>query len=111
MLRLDTIRKHIKKKPMTIHEVGELVDVKYATAKIYLRELHMDGYVHITKYERTRASYRPVFKYGDAPDADKPERIPHSFYDKKRPKRPYKPRNKSHEENTKPRRDVAAAWF
>ena len=96
---------------MTIHQVGELVDVKYATAKIYLRELHKNGDVHICKYERTRASYRPVFKFGNSPDAEKPERIPHWVYDMKRSPRPYRPRKKAYEENTKPRRDVAASWF
>jgi len=110
-LRLDTILKHIKKKSMTVHDIAELVEVRYATAKQYINELHKSGKVHIAKYERTKAAIRPVYKFGYAEDAEKLKRLPHSYYDQKRPKRPYRPRNKSHETNTKPRRDVAASWF
>lgn len=96
---------------MNIHQVAELVGVKYRTARDYLMELKKGGLIHICRYERTKAAFMPIFKFGKGEDAEKLQRIPHSYYDNKRPKRPYKPRNKSHEQNTKPRRDVAASWF
>ena len=96
---------------MTVHEVCELVEVKYPTARQYVDELHKNGDVYIADYERTKAAFRPVFKYGNKPDVERPERIPHWVYDMKRPKRPYKPRNKNYETNSKPRRDIAASWF
>lgn len=112
IVRLNVITLAVKKKAMTVHEVGELVGVKYATAKQYLEELHNNNEVYIVRYERTKAAFRPVYKFGNKPDAVKPERIPHWVYDMKRPKRPYQPRRKQSEKyDTKPRRDVAASWF
>lgn len=110
MLRLQTILKHIKT-PMDIHKISELVGVKYATAKSYIKELHEQKLVYIVRYERTKAAFKAVYKLGNKNDAEKLERIPHWVYDMNRPKRPYKPRNKNYEQNTKPRRDVAASWF
>lgn len=111
MLRLQTILIYLKKKPMSIHQIGELVEVKYATARAYLLELKKHQAIYIAKYERTKGDFRPMFKFGDKPDAPKPERIPHWVYDQNRPCRAYKPRKKHEEETIKVRRDVAASWF
>lgn len=110
MIRLQVILKYLKKKPMSIHQIGELVEVKYATARAYLLELKKHQAIYIAKYERTKGDFRPMFKFGDKPDAPKPERIPHWVYDMKRSPRPSRKR-KDYETNAKPRRDVAAAWF
>lgn len=111
MLRIETIRKHLKKKALSIHQMAELCGVRYATASIYLNELRQHEPIYICRYERTSGDFRPYFKFGYKTDVPKPERIPHSVYDQKRPKRPYKPRNKQDETTTKPRRDLAASWF
>lgn len=91
--------------------MAELCGVRYATASIYLNELRKTEPIYISKYERTSGDFRPYFKFGNKEDVQKPERIPHSVYDQNRPKRPYKPRSKDNETNTKPRRDVASAWI
>jgi hypothetical protein len=108
---MQVILKTLKKKAMSIHQIGELVEVKYATARAYLLELKQCNNVYIASYERTCGDFRPLFKFGNKEDAPKPERIPHWVYDMKRPSRAYKSRNKNYETNTKPRRDVAASWF
>lgn len=111
MLRVDALLKAIKKQPMTVHDVTQVIGLKYPSARAYLTELHKSGDVHICRFERTTAAFRPVYKYGNEPDAPKPERMPHWFYDMKREKREYKPRKKQSENTTHPRRDVAASWF
>ena len=108
---MQVILKTLKKKAMSIHQIGELVEVKYATARAYLLELKQSNNVYIASYERTCGDFRPLFKFGNKEDAPKPERIPHWVYDMKRPSRAYKSRKKHEEKNFKPRRDVAAAWF
>lgn len=111
MLRMQTILQTLKKKQMTIHQIGELVEVKYATARAYLLELKKDNHIHISGYLRTKGDFRPQYKYGNSPDAPKPERIPHWVYDMNRPTRKYKSRKKDENQNIKIRRDVAASWF
>lgn len=96
---------------MTIHQIGELVGVKYATARAYLLELKRDNNIHISGYERTKGDLRPQFKFGNKPDVVKPERIPHWVYDQNRPHRAYKSRKKDENQSIKIRRDVAASWF
>lgn len=111
MLRMDLIVKTMKKKAMSVHQVAEMLDVKYACARSYIKELQLANMVYICKYERTPGDFRPMFKYGNKPDAIKPERIPHWVYDERRSPRPYRPRNKGEHYETKPRRDIAASWF
>ena len=110
MLRMDVIVKAMKKRAISVHQVAELLNVKYACARSYIKELEMAGVVYIHKYERTPGDFRPLFKCGNKPNAPKPERIPHWVYDQARSPRPYRPR-KGEAHDTKPRRDLAAAWF
>lgn len=107
---MQTILKHIKNKPMSIHQMAEMLEVKYATARQYLNELKKVNNIYIAKYERTKGDFRPHFKFGNKDDVAKPKRIPHWVYDMKRSPRPSRKR-KDYETNAKPRRDVAAAWF
>lgn len=111
MLRLQTIAKYLKKKHMSIHQISELVEVKYATARAYLLEIKKNYPVYIAEYKRTKGDFTPMYKIGDKPDVAKPERIPHWVYDMKRSPRPTRQRKKHEKETIKVRRDVAASWF
>lgn len=63
------------KEPWTVPEICEELNIKEPTAMRHLRELWTFEFIHISGWEHCYQHWRPIYRWGNRPDAPRPKAV------------------------------------